>query len=115
MVEPTTLSTLAAVLAGGSGAGNVWFWYDKKRSDRRLDELVEKITAIVNLQTEHENKFITETKTRELLQEYLHNLEQRHAETSTDVKEMKKLLSELNTELRIINAVQNVAKEYEHK
>lgn len=114
-MDADTISTLAALLAGGSGIGSAWFWYDKRRLDKRIDHLDTKLDHVSDKQLEHSNKFITEPEARKLLQETVSKIEQAWAETNSDVKEIRTLLSELNTELRIINAVQSVVKEYEDK
>lgn len=121
-MSPEILTTLAAAFTTLSGGSVAWFWYVKKRDDKHVDQmnvkidsnhkdLSNKIESIKRQQTEHENKFITETRTRELLQEYLHILEQKQTEMNSDVKDIKEMFVNLSTELKIINAL----KAYEDK
>lgn len=117
-ISPEVVSTIAAVVASGSGIGNVWFWYDKKKGDKDqadvkkdIADLKILINNVAKQQVEHDNKFITEEQTRKLLQEYLTDLKQSWSDTNSDVKEIKSTVMELATELRVINAVRNIEKE----
>lgn len=121
-LSPDSLSIIATAIASGSGIGNAWFWYDKKRGDKRSDDLNKEVDDLRSLiqqvakqQVEHDSKFITEEQTRKLLQEYLTDLKQSWADTNSDVKDIKSTVMELATELRVINAVRNIEKELSSK
>ncbi|QDP64733.1 MAG: hypothetical protein GOVbin2917_48 [Prokaryotic dsDNA virus sp.] len=121
-LSPEHLSLIATAIASGSGIGNAWFWYDKKRGDKKSDEqdktiseLRTLIEAVAKQQVEHDNKFITEEQTRKLLQEYLTDLKQSWADTNSDVKEIKSAMTELTMQLRVLNAVRDIEKELTSK
>lgn len=114
-MTPDMVSTLAAILAGTSGAGNVWFWYDKKRSDKKLDYLETKLNTISDQQTEHENKFVTEQRTREIFREEFKPIKEDTTETKHDVKRMMEMLISLQTDIKVMNAVEQAKKEFESK
>ena len=110
-LSPELVSAISAAIATGSGIGNVWFWYDKKRGDRKIDSLEAFINQVAKQQIEHDNKFITEEQTRKLLQEYFAELQKSWADTNSDVKDIKSNLVELTMQLRVMNAVRDVEKE----
>lgn len=114
-MTPETISTIAAILAGASGTGNVWFWYDKKRSDKKVDSLEDKLTRVSEQQTEHENKFVTEQRTREIFREEFKPIKEDTAETKHDVKRMMEMLISLQTDIKVMNAVEQAKKEFESK
>jgi len=117
-LSPELVSAISAAIATGSGVGNAWFWYDKKRGDKTSDDLHRKFEALDKLvdqlarqQVEHDNKFITEEQTRKLLQEYFAELKQSWSDTNADVKDIKNSLTELTMQLRVMNAVMDIEKE----
>tara|TARA_A100000171_G_C2066908_1_gene112788 strand:+ start:76 stop:453 length:378 start_codon:yes stop_codon:yes gene_type:complete len=117
-ISPELVSLVSAALATGSGVGNAWFWYDKKKGDKeseafqkKLDLLDTLVDDLAKQQVEHDNKFITEEQTRKLLQEYFAELKQSWADTNSDVKDIKNNLMELTMQLRVLNAVRDIEKE----
>lgn len=111
-MTPDVIAALAAVLAGTSGAGGCWFWYDKKKSDKKLEYLEAKMNLISLQQAEHENKFVTEQRTREIFREEFKPIKEDTTETKHDVKRMMELLIALQTDIKVMNAVEQAKKEF---
>lgn len=114
-LNPEVLASVATAIATGSGVGNMWFWYDKKKGDKTVDDLKNKVENLAKQQIEHDNKFITEAQTRSLLQEYFAPLQKSWADTNSDVKDIKNNLMELTMQLRVINAVRDLEKDLNSK
>lgn len=110
-LSPEIVSYLAATLSTVAGGSQAWVWYDKKRRDRTIDELIKDIKELSKKQIEHSNTFVTEEQTRKLLQEYFSKLEQSQAETSRDVKYIHEAVTKLTMQLEIMNALKEYEKE----
>lgn len=114
-LTPEVISYLAAVVSTISGGSQAWVWYDKKRRDKTIDEILKDLRDISSKQIEHSNTFITEEQSRKLLQEYFSKLEQAQAETSKDVKSIGEAIAKLTTQLEILNAIRDYEKEIQRK
>ena len=109
--SPEILSALAASVSTIAGGSQAWVWYDKKRRDKVIDELISDLKKISEKQIEHSNTFITEEQTRKLLQEYFVKLEQAQAETSRDVKDIHTAVINLTIQIEKANAIADYKKE----
>lgn len=96
----------------GAGGSLVWFWYDKKKQDKRLDDINALLSALNNKQIEHENKFTTESHVRQILREEIATVKDELSEIKLSQKEVKKDVNDLVvqvgnfiTEIRIENSV----------
>lgn len=90
---------------------NAWFWYDKKRTDATISELVTTVSNLSKQQIEHENKFITEQRTREIIRDEIKPIKDDTSETKTNVRTIMENFMELRTDLKVLNAVQETRKE----
>lgn len=109
------VSAIAAVVASASGIGNVWFWYDKKKTDADYIKMKDNLSRMEKQQIEHANKFVTEDRSREIIRDEIRSIKEDTAETKSDVKNMMSILSNLESELRVTNAVQQVLQDLEKK
>ena len=104
-----TLSIAGAALGGGTAG---WTWYDRNRRDKKLDSIDLKINAIDKQQTEHENKFITEQRTRDIFREEVAPLRDDVLYIKTSISEMRDGVNQLSKELAISNAVSEALKDF---
>ncbi len=125
-MTPDTIASLAAAISTLAGGSQVWFWYDKKRRDKLLDNIMTDLKSVSDKQIEHGKVFITEDKTRQLLKEYLDKLELSQAETSKDIKhyqeetskdikDINNMITKLATQLEIMNAIKDYEKDLNHR
>lgn len=114
-LTPEVISYIAATISTMAGGSQAWVWYDKKRRDKTIDEILKDLKELSKKQIEHSNTFVTEEQTRKLLQEYFSKLEQSQAETSKDVKSIHEAVSKLTMQLEIMNAIKDYEKERQRK
>jgi len=91
--------------------GGAWFWYDKKAKDKEFSNLSEKVTKLSDKQIEQENKFVTETRTREILREEIVELKKDISSVKTHVYSISDNLSGLIVEIRVLTAIQDLLKD----
>lgn len=100
------LSIVGSVTGSASVIGSTWFWYDKRKEDRRTEEMQNRLNIVEKGQTEHAAKFVTSDQTRQIVREETAGIKEDLAETKTTVQRVASAVDELVTEFRVFNAVQ---------
>lgn len=97
MVTPSEI--VASLL--GAGAVGSWFWYDKKRTDKRIDDLEKKQTEHNTTLIQIKSTTITESKSREISEEVAKRTQAEVIRTQAEVAETKAMvttiLNQVNT------------------
>ena len=107
--------TPSEIIASALGAGAVasWFWYDKKRTDARLDRVESKQTEHSNTLIELKSTTITESKSREISEEVAKKTQMEVAEIKAMLTTMMSQLHTLASNLQTHTAVTKALKEHE--
>lgn len=71
---------VAGLVASTSVIFNAWFWYDKKRGDKRLDKHGERIDKLETKQAVHESRFVDDQGARVIVRDETASLKEQHAE-----------------------------------
>lgn len=112
MDEVSVIYKVLAAIGATLGSGTAgWTWYDRGRRDKKMDTMEVKLGTISNKQTEHENKFITEQRTREIFREEVAPLRGDVTYIKAAISEMKDSVNQLSTQLAISNAVSEALKD----
>lgn len=102
-----------------------WFWYDKKRSDKRIDDLsgriedvIEKVTNLKQKQIEHEMKFTTEEHVRNIFKEEIASVKEdireiksSQKDVQNDVSGLLNQITDLVVQIKIENAIREAVEE----
>jgi hypothetical protein len=83
---------------------NLYFWNDKKRIEKKIedhDTLISEIKA-------RQQHFATHAEVRELIRESIEPLRQDQREIKADVKEALTLIGHISQNLAVINAVRGI-------
>lgn len=109
MVTPSEI--IASAL--GAGAVATWFWYDKKRTDARLDKIETKQEEQSKVIIEIKSTRITESKSREISEEVGRRYQAEVTEIKAMVTTMMAQLNTLASNLQTHTAVTKALKEQE--
>jgi hypothetical protein len=101
-VESTTIIGAVCVLVT---CLNLWILYAKTKSDTELKTLATALARVVNKQTEHDNKFVTDQRVRDIVKDEIRPLKEEVAQMSINVFKIMDSLTELTMELRVTNAI----------
>ena len=120
MVESALIKWIGFFIGFLATALSGYFWYDKRKiddkikdSERRIEIVSSKIGELRNKQTEHENKFVTEQRTREILKEEIAPLKEDIASVKSLIEQTHGEVKDLVVEIRVSNAVAETRKEME--
>lgn len=111
------------------GIVNAWFWYDKLKSDKMLENHVKQTTIdkervdalfislnkelsqVAQKQTEHDNKFVTDQRVRDIVKDEIKPLKEDLSHLKLKIDIIMTSLVDLTTELKIHNALRESKKE----
>lgn len=110
------------VIAVLMSVASMYFWYDKKKADKDLGDYKSSVSdkfklydAIIkeidNKQTEHDNKFVTDQRVRDIVKDEIRPIKEDVAQMKHDVAIILQNVGELTTEIKI----QNALRDYETK
>lgn len=106
----------------GAGVAGAWFWYDKKKTDKEIEDLkIKNEKGVEKLQTElkeinmtivkHTSIHVTEEKSRQIAEEICGRIEKDVTETKTMVQSMMHQVTNLASTLQTHTAVQRALQE----
>lgn len=84
---------------------NLWILYAKTKSDERIGILSKELAQVVNKQTEHDNKFVTDQRVRDIVKDEIRPLKEEVAQMNINVHKIMDSLTELTMELKVTNAI----------
>lgn len=91
-----------------------YFWYDKNKTDRinekYQDDNSKAVSELSKKQVEHETKFVTDQRTRDIVQSELKPLREDLATVRSNVNSMMLTLQELTLQLAVQNALREQEK-----
>ena len=105
------ISGFIGILGVAGTSGSVWFWHDKKAKDAKLSDLEKSINFIANKQTEHDTKFVTDQRVRDIVKDEIKPLRDDVTDVKSKTSEIYTTLNDVVTELKISNAIRNYEKE----
>lgn len=114
--------TLVALLGIVIGCLNVWMIYAKTKADKYFEDykcsnsstvnnLSKELARVVNKQTEHDNKFVTDQRVRDIVKDEIKPLKDEVASMNINVTKIMDSLAELTMELKVTNAIREHDKE----
>lgn len=117
-MEVSTLLWFIGILVGFL---NLWFWYDKNKSDKDLSEYkkgveskftlsFKELSTVATKQTEHDNKFVTDQRVRDIVKDEIKPLKDDVSQMKIDISKIMEALQDLATELKVYNAIRDYEK-----
>lgn len=97
----STVELIVGLVATISAGSSVWFWYDRKRRDKRLDQHQQKIEGIHEAQVRHSVQFVQERQVREITRDEMAPLKESHSE-------VKSMMLDLSAKVMAISTSQEV-------
>tara|TARA_R100000541_G_scaffold58548_1_gene69948 strand:- start:5882 stop:6220 length:339 start_codon:yes stop_codon:yes gene_type:complete len=103
------IKSLIAVVLG-------YFWYDKRKLDRELETyknlndqkhevVLRDLTEVTRKQTEHDNKFVTDQRVRDIVKDEIKPLKEDVGGMKRDIGHILESLQKLTIELSVSNAL----------
>jgi septal ring factor EnvC (AmiA/AmiB activator) len=89
---------------------NLWILYSKTKSDTALKSLDSALAKVVNKQTEHDNKFVTDQRVRDIVKDEIRPLKEEVTQMSINVSKIMESIADLTTELKVSNAIRDYEK-----
>ncbi len=102
----------AVVALLGSGT---WFWSWKRRKDKLDDTRDDKINSLEKKLQEHGNLHLTEPKVKLIVKDSITPLEKEIEELKQIGNHTQKIVQELVTEIRVMNAIAKERKEQDNR
>jgi hypothetical protein len=106
-VESITIISIGCVLIT---CLNLWILYAKTKADTALKTLNFALGKVVNKQTEHDNKFVTDQRVRDIVKDEIRPLKEEVTQMSINVSKIMESISDLTTELKVSNAIRDYEK-----
>jgi sensor domain CHASE-containing protein len=106
-VDSTTIIGIGCVLIT---ALNLWVLYVKSKSDAELKSLGSALAMVVNKQTEHDNKFVTDQRVRDIVKDEIRPLKDEITQMNSSVRKIVDSVTALTTELKVSNAIRDYEK-----
>ena len=100
---------------------SAYFWYDKRKTDNdmvsyksvmdaKLTTYSKDLAAVSRKQTEHDNKFVTDQRVRDIVKDEIKPIKDDVAQMKINVEKIMDSLNELATELKVNNALRDYDK-----
>tara|TARA_R110000851_G_scaffold180644_1_gene328307 strand:+ start:406 stop:771 length:366 start_codon:yes stop_codon:yes gene_type:complete len=95
---------------------NVWILYAKTKADKEFStyknttdaktaSLTKELAIVVNKQTEHDTKFVTDQRVRDIVKDEIAPLKEEITNMNANVSTMMTSLTELTMEIKVTNAI----------